>query len=101
MAITYEMIIKAQETLVKFWGDSGKRVVEACARQTPFNNTTKEFLYHCTASGGDWGPMLLSGILELWPEVWDAIPCDMGCFAWTCLCQTLTLCGVQPDVEEK
>ena len=101
MPITYEMIIEAQELLVKYWGDSGKRVIEACAKQTPFNNTIKEFLSHCTACGGNWGGMLLTGIRELWPDEWEAIPDDMGCFAWACLCQTLTLCGVQPDVEEK
>ena len=101
MPITYEMIVEAQELLVKYWGDSGKRVIEACAKQTPFNNTIKEFLSHCTACGGNWGGMLLTGIRELWPDVWEAIPDDMGCFAWACLCQTLTLCGVQPDAEEK
>ena len=37
--ITYKMIIDAQETLVKFWGEDGQKVVEVCAKVTPFNNT--------------------------------------------------------------
>ena len=97
--ITFEMITEAQNTLVKNWGEDGKKVVEACARVTPFNDTTGKFLEHCICCGGDWGVMLLAGIRELWPEVWDAIPIDMGCFAWNCLCQVLVLCGV--DISEK
>lgn len=97
--ITYEMIADAQETLVKFWGDDGKKVIETCAKVTPFNGGCKKFLDHCTACGGNWGGMLLTGVHELWPEVWDAIPNDMGCFAWTCICSVLVLCGV--DTSEK
>lgn len=92
--ITYEMIIDAQETLVKYWGEDGKKVIEICATVTPFNSHIKDFLSHCTTCGGDWGTMLLTGIKELWPKVWDAIPNEMGCFAWVCLCNTLVLCGV-------
>ena len=28
----------------------------------------KEFLEHCTACGGNWVNMLLTGCRELWPE---------------------------------
>ena len=97
--ITYEMITDAQETLIKYWGEDGKKVIEVCATVSPFNNTASKFLDHCVCCGGDWGSLLLTGIRELYPEVWDAIPNEMGCFAWTCLCQVLVLCGV--DISKK
>ncbi len=40
--------------------------------------TIKEFLTHCTACGGNWGGMLLTGIEELYPLVYDEIPEHMG-----------------------
>lgn len=92
--IGYEMIVEAQEALVRFWGEDGKRVIEVCAKVTPFNGGSKEFLNHCTCCGGDWGSMLLTGVKKLWPEVWAVIPDDMGIYAWICICSTLTLCGV-------
>lgn len=92
--ITYEMIKDAQDTLTKNWGDAGKKVIEECSKVDPFKGTCSDFLGHCTACGGNWGGMLLTGIRELWPAVWEAIPDDMGCFAWSCICSALILCGV-------
>ena len=92
--ISYEMIKEAQDNLNEYWGDAGKSVIEECAKVTPFNGTFKSFLEHCTACGGNWGGMLLSGLRELYPDVWDVIPDDMGCFAWQAICSTLILCGV-------
>ena len=97
--ITYDMITKAQEQLVNAWGEDGKRVIEICATTDPLNMVCGEFFGYCTACGGDWGGMLLSGLRELRPLVWDAIPEDMGCFAFTCICSVLILCGV--DTSEK
>ena len=31
---------------------------------------------------------------KLYPAVWEAIPDDMGVFAWACICSVLILCGV-------
>lgn len=92
--ITYEMIKDAQETIIRWWGEDGKKVIETCHQMEPFNSDFKSFLSHCTMCGGNWGGMILSGINELWPEVYEVIPDDMGCFAWACLCNTLILCGV-------
>lgn len=92
--ITYEMIIEAQKSLVKYWGEDGKKVIEECAKVTPFNSNSKSFLNNCTCCGGNWGGMLLSGIKKLYPNVWAAIPDDMGVFAWGGICNTLILCGV-------
>jgi hypothetical protein len=88
------MIVNAQETLIENWGEDGKRVIEECAKVTPFNDESKKFLDNCTCCGGDWGAMLLSGIKKLYPNVWEAIPDDMGIFVWGCICNTLILCGV-------
>ena len=93
--MTYEDIIEAQYYIVEHWGESGKRVVLASRIVSDYYGITlTDFLKHCTACGGNWCGMILSGIRELWPFVWDAIPDDMGVFAFQCLCKTLILCGV-------
>ena len=92
--ITATMIKDAHETIHTCWGAAGDKVIEACARVTPFNGTFDEFLKHCVCCGGNWGGMLLTGIKELYPDVWEAIPNDMGPLAFSCLCNTLVLCGV-------
>ena len=96
--INYDIIINAQNTLVEYWGENGKRVIEECLKVTPLNTNSKGFLDHCIACGGDWGQMLLTGIKKLFPFVWEAIPDDMGVNAWGCLCCVLQLCGV--DLSE-
>lgn len=92
--INYEMIQTAQAQLITSWGDDGQRVIEEAAKVNPFNGNSKQFLEHCTACGGNWGGMLLTGIHKLYPAVWDAIPNDMGASAWACICSVLILCGV-------
>ena len=92
--ITYEMIQEAQTQIVEEWGEAGKRVIEEAAKVVPFNGNSKQFLDHCTACGGNWGGMLLTGIHALYPAIWDAIPDNMGVFAWACICSVLILCGV-------
>lgn len=92
--ITYDDIIDAQETLVKYWGEAGKRVIAASVHERPFNNTFDKFLSLCDACGGNWGGMLLTGIKDLFPQVYEAIPDYMGNRAFVCLCDVLILCGV-------
>ena len=92
--ITYEMIKEAQESIVNHWEEDGKKVIEEIAKVNPFNKSLKEFLQFCTACGGNWGGMFLTGIHELWPAVYDAIPDDMVCFAFECIADILILCGV-------
>ena len=58
-----------------------------------------EFLSHCTPCGGNWGGLLLSGINELFPEVYKVIPDDMGINAFGVLCELLRLLGI--DTNEK
>lgn len=92
--ITYDNIIEAQNFLIQQWGEDGKRVVAACVRERPFNNTFRVFLDICPACGGNWGGMLLHGIKEMWPAVYRAIPENMGHQAWACLCYVLALLDV-------
>ena len=39
--ITYEMIINAQEALIDYWGENGKKVIAECAKITSFNGNVK------------------------------------------------------------
>ena len=92
--ITYDMIIEAQNYLVENWGEDGKKVIEAAFTVNPFNGNTKTFLDYCSACGGNWGGMFLTGIKRLYPNVYDVIPDNMGVFAFTCIAMTMRLCGV-------
>ena len=92
--INYNDIIDAQEMLVKRWGIRGEQVIAEAVRAERKPLTFKQFLDNCTACGGNWGGMFLTGIYKLWPDVWKAIPDHMGVHAWSCLCSVLVLCGV-------
>lgn len=72
----------------------GEEVVKAAwvIKKTPM--TFNEFLNHCTCCGGNWGGMLLSGVRKLYPDVWDAVPNEMGIHAFTTICNLLILLGV-------
>ena len=96
--LNYKDIKKAQDYIVEQWGEDGEKVVTACYYSRKEAMSNKDFLSNCTACGGNWGGMLLSGIKRLFPNVWDAIPNDMGDYAWPCLCYTLMLCGI--DTKE-
>jgi hypothetical protein len=94
MTIAELKALTDREFLAYNWGDNILTVID---RQNTVQMTMKEFLSHCTACGGNWGGMLLTGIKKLYPAVWEAIPDNMGSFAWACLCNTLKLLGVEPD----
>ena len=72
---TIEELETAYERVKTEWGMAVLREVyySDC---TPM--TFKEFLTHCTACGGNWGGMLLSGVKELYPLVYDEIPERLG-----------------------
>ena len=94
--INYEDIIEAQKCLVESWGEAGKNIIVACLHEKPYNKPLEIFLSECTAYGGNWGGMILSGICKVYPKVYDAIPDDMGVFAFSCICNILILLGVTP-----
>lgn len=95
--MTKEERLESEYYIVEHWGEAGEKVIQECREVEPINLTTKQFLDYCTPCGGDWGQMLLSGLKALRPTVWEAIPDNMGQFAWSCICETLSLCGIITD----
>lgn len=101
---TYNEIKEAQDFLIEHWGEDGEKVIAAAfnlgedeliVRGMPMS----EFLQSCTACGGNWGGMLLSGLKKLAPSVWAVIPDNMGVYAWAGICYTLMLCGINTKEE--
>lgn len=89
--ILHSDFMEALDTVRNEWGDAV--VVYACMAQKT-KMSFKDFLDQCTACGGNWGGMLLSGVRRLYPDVWDAIPEDMGVHAWGTICSLLIILGV-------
>ena len=87
----YIDIVYYMNLLTKEWDRDGEKVVAECFKADTKEMTCDEFLKHCSACGGNWGGMLLTGINRLYPRVWDAIPDDMGYNAWGCIVATLKL----------
>lgn len=88
------MTTENREYLASLWGSDILAIID---KQETTPMTMNDFLDHCTACGGNWGGMLLTGIHELWPEVWEAIPDNMGVFAWNGICTTLALLNVSAE----
>ena len=96
----YELstIIEARRTLIENWGEAGRNVAKIISSDTnkyELRMSAGEFLQHCSACGGNWGGMLLTGIKRLAPEVWEAIPDNMGVNAWNCIIAVLTIMRVE------
>lgn len=89
--------LSGNEFLVATWKDDGIKVIEIIATQHTTPMTMPDFLTHCITCGGDWGAMLLTGIKELYPEVYAAIPDEMGHFAFRCICEVLELLQIKGD----
>ena len=90
--------LTGEEFIVANWKEDGLKVLEIIAQQNTTPMTQKEFLNHCTACGGDWGAMLLTGIKALYPVVYDAIPDNMGHFAFRCICEVLELLQIKEEL---
>lgn len=97
--ITVEMIEESIKTLRDCWQEQGDKVIEEIWQTNRTSLTSEQFLENCTACGGDWSRMLLTGINKMYPTVWDLIPEDMGKRVWECLIAVLILLGV--DTSEK
>ena len=85
--------LSERDFIAHIWDNT---VLEAIDSQTTTPMTMDEFLNHCTACGGNWGGMLLTGLKKLYPEVYNAIPDNMGMFAWRGICDTITLLDIKP-----
>ena len=90
--------LEGDDFIVATWKYDGIMVLAAIEEQDITPMSHNEFLTHCTACGGDWGAMLLTGIKVLYPAVYDAIPDDMGHFAWRCLCEVLELLQIKETI---
>ena len=78
------------------WGEAAELVIAECSKVN-FDGNSAEFLKHCTACGGNWAGMLLTGIKALYPDVYAAIPEKLGrngAEAFDNLVIVLNLCGV-------
>ena len=84
--------LSERDFVAHIWGNT---VIEVIDRQTTTPMTMDEFLKHCTACGGNWGGMLLTGLKKFYPEVYDAIPENMGMLAWRGICETLYLLDIK------
>lgn len=100
MGYKYYNLIDAINGLNEYWGEQGQKVIEACLNN-PIIMSTESFLNnYCTACGGNWGGMLLSGIQRLRPDVYDLIPDNMGDngnIVFICLCNVLYLLRIGDD----
>lgn len=88
-----------EEFVVAAWGLPGFTIVQVCNAIKAPRMTYEDFLSHCTACGGDWGAMLLSGIHELYPLIWDLIPDDMGVNAFGVICNVMRLLNIREENE--
>ena len=78
-----------RDLITELWGAD---VLNAIDHQHTVPMTMDDFLSnHCYACGGNWGAMLLTGIKALYPDVYDAIPEQMGHYAFRCICTVLEL----------
>lgn len=92
MSIEELNALNDRDFIETIWGSNILSVID---QQDTVPMSMSNFLSHCIACGGDWGQMLLTGIKKLWPDVYEAIPENMGKFAWYCICTTLKLLGVE------
>lgn len=77
----------------------GRDVLAEIDKGEPLAMTQKEFMSHCAASGGNWTSMLLSGLKELRPAVFQAIPETLegeSLWVFALVMDTIHLCGVRP-----
>lgn len=82
------------ENIATEWGNSFAEVLQ-CAE--PLNMEFNDFLDKCSACGGNWHAMILSGIKSLRPKLYEAIPDNMGKQAWLTLSDTLLYLGVYTE----
>lgn len=89
MNYTGKGVSEAIDSFYKYWTEEEADKVIALCLNNPVNMSMGKFCEYCTACGGNWGGMLLSGIERLRPEVYEAIPnkiasSDIEAFALIC-----------------
>lgn len=77
------------------WGESGNDIINA-AFNDHLKITFSEFMCECSGCNGNWVDIIISGIENIYPEVYSAIPKDyLGEGALRALTKVLILCGVE------
>lgn len=68
------------DEIVIAWGrDTANAIAEIKAKiGNAFEMPQKNFLSHCAACGGNWTGMLCTGIEDISPELYNALPEDLG-----------------------
>ena len=91
---------EAMNMIRNVWEEEVANTVIGLCLDNPIDKPLNEFLKDCTACGGDWGGMLLSGINKLRPQVYEAIPNqigDNGMQAFAVICNILYLLKVKSE----
>lgn len=92
--ITYTNIENAKDLLIDEWGADGVKVIQATKKVKKFDGTFNEFLDDCTACGGNFTAMYLTGLEKLYPSVVEVIPDYLGKDVFSCICAVMVLCGI-------
>jgi hypothetical protein len=79
--------------IIAVWKEKGIAIVEYIKTLNVTPQPMENFLSFCTPCGGNWGGMLLSGLKELYPTIWELIPENMGVFGFGALCDVISLLG--------
>lgn len=81
-----------EDALATLWGNDILNTIHAT--NAPII-TGDDFLNNCTACGGNWSAIFLTGIKALYPTVYDAIPDDMGKHSFYAICTVLELLNIK------
>ena len=84
------------EKMRERWGEVADVVIAEC-HKVDFGDNFDAFLDHCLMQGGNWVGMILTGIKELFPDVYAALPDELGATGFESfenLICVLQLCGV-------
>lgn len=88
--------LSPDEYVVANWGTDGIAIVKLINAKYDGNeyHTIDTFLDDCTACGGNWAGMFLSGILKKFPDIYALIPDNMGPFAMSVIADLLKLLNI-------
>lgn len=85
--------LDSTDFIIAVWKEKGIAIVEYIKTLNVTPQPMENFLSFCTPCGGNWGGMLLSGLKELYPTIWELIPENMGVFGFGALCDVVALLG--------
>ena len=91
----------AEERLVACWKFDGIAILKYIDTLLEIPHMSyDDFLSRCTACGGNWSAMLLSGIKDRYPIIYNLIPAKMGTTgneAFFTLCELLNLLNIYTE----